>query len=128
MTPFLSYSKNLSADHAAICELLRSEITAAMPKATAKIFYAIPVWFIDDNPVVGYKSTPKHVNLLFWNGQSFKEAGLKAAGKFHASARRSSQTSIRSTRQCASPLAEEGSHRAPGTSKNLEAQAMVAAA
>jgi hypothetical protein len=28
------------------------------------------VWFIDDNPVVGYSASAKSVNLLFWNGQA----------------------------------------------------------
>jgi hypothetical protein len=42
------------------------------------------VWFIDDNPVVGYNATAKAVNLLFWNGQAFDEAGLKPVGKYRA--------------------------------------------
>jgi hypothetical protein len=42
------------------------------------------VWFIDDNPVVGYNATAKSVNLLFWNGQAFDEAGLKPVGKYRA--------------------------------------------
>jgi hypothetical protein len=44
----------------------------------------MPVWFMDGNPVVGYNATAKYVNLLFWNGQSFIEKGLTAAGKFKA--------------------------------------------
>jgi hypothetical protein len=69
---------------AAICQVLRSEIAAALTKATSKIWHAMPVWCIGENPVVGYKVTPKHVNLLFSNGQSFNESGLEAAGKFKA--------------------------------------------
>jgi hypothetical protein len=42
------------------------------------------VWFIDDNPVVGYNATAKAVNLLFWNGQAFGEANLKPVGKYRA--------------------------------------------
>ena len=82
--PVASYGRKSSAKSAAICRLLRSEISAAMPKASAKLWHAIPVWFIGENPVVGYKVTSNHVNLLFWNGQSFHEPGLKAAGKFKA--------------------------------------------
>jgi uncharacterized protein YdhG (YjbR/CyaY superfamily) len=82
--PISSYAASVSTEQRAICELLRLEIDAAMPNSTSKIWHAMPVWFIDDNPVVGYKVTSKHVNLLFWNGQSFNESGLTAAGKFHA--------------------------------------------
>jgi hypothetical protein len=78
------YSKAQPPKPAAICRLLHAEIEAALPDATSRIWHAIPVWFIGDNPVVGYKATPKQVNLLFWNGQSFGEPALKAAGKFKA--------------------------------------------
>jgi hypothetical protein len=43
------------------------------------------VWFIDDNPVVGYSATAKGVNLLFWNGRAFDEADLSPVGKYQAS-------------------------------------------
>ncbi len=55
-----------------------------LPGALSKIWHAMPVWFINDNPVVGYKAASHHVVLLFWNGQSFAEKGLTAAGKFKA--------------------------------------------
>jgi hypothetical protein len=70
--------------HRDVCELLQSELDAALPDAVSKIWHAIPVWFIDENPIVGYKATAKHVNLLFWSGQAFNESGLTAAGKFKA--------------------------------------------
>jgi hypothetical protein len=78
------YAKTQTTEYAAICRVLRVEIDAALPKASAKIWHAIPVWFIGENPVVGYHARPKHVTLLFWNGQSFGEPALKAAGKFNA--------------------------------------------
>jgi hypothetical protein len=79
------YTKGQTKEHAAICAVLRKEIDAALPKATSKIWHAIPVWFIGENPVVGYNITSKKgVNLLFWNGQSFGEPALQAAGKFKA--------------------------------------------
>ena len=56
-----------------ICDLLRALITAAIPKATSKVWRGSPAWFIDENPVVGYNATAKTVNLLFWNGQAFDE-------------------------------------------------------
>jgi uncharacterized protein YdhG (YjbR/CyaY superfamily) len=78
------YAAGAPPDHAAVCRLLRSEIDRALPKATSKIWHAMPVWFVGENPVVGYKVTAKHVNLLFWNGQAFGETALTAAGSFKA--------------------------------------------
>lgn len=70
----------------AVCERLEHMISAHLPQnATAKIHYAIPIWFINDNPIVGYNVTKKNkVNLLFWSGQSFKEPGLSPEGSFKA--------------------------------------------
>lgn len=79
------YAQTQTAAHAAICCALRAEIDAVLPNATAKIWHGSPVWFIGENPVVGYNVTSKKgVNLLFWNGQSLAETALKAAGKFRA--------------------------------------------
>ena len=78
------YARAQSPKDGAICHALRDAIEATLPKATSKIWHRPPVWFIGENPVVGYNVTPKHVNLLFWSGQSFGEPGLKAAAKFAA--------------------------------------------
>ena len=79
------YAETQTAEHAAICHALRAQIDAALPKAASKIWHGNPVWFIGENPVAGYNVTAKKgVNLLFWNGQSFDEPALKAAGKFKA--------------------------------------------
>jgi uncharacterized protein YdhG (YjbR/CyaY superfamily) len=82
--PIAGYARTQSAEHAAICQALRREIDAVLTRATSTIWHAMPVWFIDDNPIVGYKATARHVNLLFWSGQLFGEPALKAAGKFKA--------------------------------------------
>ena len=82
--PISEYASRYPGESATICQVLRAEIDASIPKATSKIWHAIPVWFIGESPVVGYKVTSKHVDLLFWNGQSFNEPALKAAGKFRA--------------------------------------------
>jgi len=79
-----AYSKAQTLEFRAICDLLRELIETALPKATSKVWHGSPVWFIDDNPVVGYNATAKSVNLLFWNGQAFDEAGLKPVGKYRA--------------------------------------------
>jgi hypothetical protein len=79
-----AYAKKAKPDHAAVCAALRKAIDAALPKATSKIWHAIPVWFIGENPVVGYHAKPVGVTLMFWNGQSFEDPALEAVGKFHA--------------------------------------------
>jgi hypothetical protein len=79
-----AYGDKQTAGHAAICRALSAEIEAVLPKATSKIWHAIPVWFVGDCPVVGYKASAKHVNLLFWNGQSFGDPALEPAGSFKA--------------------------------------------
>ena len=48
------------------------------------MWHGHPVWFLDANPVVGYRKLKHCVRLLFWSGQSFDEEGLKAEGKFKA--------------------------------------------
>lgn len=82
--PIAAYAKGLAAGFRSICERLRELIEAELPKATSKIWHGSPVWFMDDNPVVGYSATAKTVNLLFWNGQAFDEADLKPVGKYRA--------------------------------------------
>ena len=82
--PIAAYSDAQPLPFHAICEALRELIDTALPKATSKVWHGSPVWFIDDNPVVGYNATAKSVNLLFWNGQAFGEAAFKPVGKYRA--------------------------------------------
>ena len=75
------YTETQSAEHAAICHALRTQIDAALPKAASKIWHGGPVWFVGENPVVGYSVTAKNgVSLLFWNGLSFGDPDLKPVG------------------------------------------------
>lgn len=67
-----------------ICDRLAREIHRGLPEAEARIWHAHPVWFLDDNPIVGYKKLKDCVRLLFWSGQSFDEEGLRPQGTFKA--------------------------------------------
>ncbi len=78
------YSSGQAPALRTICARLRDLIDAALPKAISKVWHGSPVWFMDDNPVVGYNATGKTVNLLFWNGQAFGEPGLQSVGKYGA--------------------------------------------
>lgn len=79
------YAQSQSLEYAAVCNTLRTAIDEALPMAESKIWHSMPVWFIGENPVVGYKLTAKKgINLMFWSGQDFAEPGLLATGKFKA--------------------------------------------
>ena len=80
----LKYNESLGPQDRDICNLLAREIDQALPEAENKIWHAHPVWFLDDNPIVGYGKLKECVRLLFWSGQSFEEVELKKEGSFKA--------------------------------------------
>jgi hypothetical protein len=79
-----AYAKKLKPKQKAIADSLRKTIDAALPKSTSKVWHGHPVWFIGENPVVGYSTKTTGMALLFWNGQEFGEPALAPVGKFHA--------------------------------------------
>jgi hypothetical protein len=82
--PISAYSRSQPPASRAICDRLRTLIDAALPKAAAKVWHGSPVWFIGENPVVGYDVGADRVNLLFWNGTAFDEPGLERVGQHRA--------------------------------------------
>lgn len=86
-TEIKQYHQQLTSEEAAICEQLFDCISKEIPTAVAKVWHGHPVWFINDNPIVGYSKLKKGLQLLFWSGQSFDEPELKAEGKFKAANR-----------------------------------------
>jgi len=78
------YHRRLDPDDRLICDLLADEIDRGLSEATAKVWHAHPVWFLDGNPIVGYDRLKDAVRLMFWSGQSFAEPGLTATGSFEA--------------------------------------------
>ncbi|CAM4210004.1 DUF1801 domain-containing protein [Cytophagaceae bacterium 50C-KIRBA] len=79
-----TFNQNLTPQEAEIGDFLANYISEKLPEASCKIWHAIPVWFIDDNPIVGYSSLKKGIQLLFWSGLSFEENQLQVVGKFKA--------------------------------------------
>lgn len=66
-----------------ICETLSSLIAKYLPEAESKIWHAHPVWFLDENPTVGYGRLKAGIRLMFWSGADFEEEELKpGTGKF----------------------------------------------
>jgi len=72
-----------SSDDQLICDTLRQEIERGLKGADSKIWHAHPVWFLDDNPIVGYSKLKDCIRLMFWSGADFDEPDLKpGTGKF----------------------------------------------
>ena len=84
----LSYNEKQASGDKEICDHLFKVISKALPQASCKIWHAHPVWFIDENPVVGYSKLKNSVRLLFWSGQTFGEPGLQNEGSFKAAEKR----------------------------------------
>lgn len=84
----LAYHAAFDPEDQAICVQLYETITQQLPNVECKIWHAVPVWFVDGNPIVGYGKLKGCIRLLFWSGQSFDEAGLKNEGKFKAAEKR----------------------------------------
>ena len=72
-----------TAQERQICETLAATICKLLPEAEGKIWHRHPVWFLDENPTVGYSKLKAGIRLMFWSGASFDEQGLKpGTGKF----------------------------------------------
>ncbi len=82
--PIKSYNKTQSKEDKKICDLLYKVINSSLPEAENKIWHAHPVWFLNENPIVGYHKLKDCIRILFWSGQSFKEEGLHVEGSFKA--------------------------------------------
>ncbi len=66
---------------AAACENVRCyPVLAGLEGAANKVWHGHPVWFLDDNPIVGYSLEKKGVRLMFWSGADFDEPALDVRG------------------------------------------------
>ena len=79
-----TYNATQAGPDGEICEALSAQIARDLADAESKVWHGHPVWFFDGNPVAGYAVRKKGVQLLFWSGQSFGEAGLASEGTFKA--------------------------------------------
>jgi hypothetical protein len=76
-----AYNEKLDPSDKEICNLLVSIIDKEMPGAENKIWHSHPVWFLEENPIVGYSKQKPGIRLMFWSGASFEEEGLNVVGK-----------------------------------------------
>ena len=79
-----NYNTAQTVEDQEICNVLMEEINKCPAEFKSKIYHGSPVWFIDDNPIVGYSKLKNAIQLLFWSGQSFEVEGLKPVGKYKA--------------------------------------------
>jgi hypothetical protein len=77
----LSFNEDQEPGDKAICDLLAQEIDRGLPEAENKVWHGHPVWFLDDNPIVGYSKQKPGVRLMFWSGADFGEPELDVLGK-----------------------------------------------
>ena len=79
----LSYNKQQDLNNKKITNVLMKIIDENLDATESKIWHAHPVWFIDENPIVGYSKLKAGVRLMFWSGADFEEPDLKpGTGKF----------------------------------------------
>jgi uncharacterized protein YdhG (YjbR/CyaY superfamily) len=77
----ISYNQNFESEDKKIADILSEEICKHFPEAENKIWHAHPVWFLDENPIVGYSKQKKGIRLMFWSGKDFDEEKLSVEGK-----------------------------------------------
>ena len=63
-----------------IFAVLTQAINGELTEAESKIWHAHPVWFINQNPIVGYSKQKKGIRLMFWSGADFEENELNVRG------------------------------------------------
>jgi Domain of unknown function (DU1801) len=74
------HEKQTQADQE-ICDQLASTIDKELTEAESKIWHSHPVWFLDENPIVGYSKEKAGIRLMFWSGADFEEEDLNVRGK-----------------------------------------------
>jgi len=75
------YNEGISVKEAEICAKLCMLISEILTGSTSKIWHAHPVWFIHENPIVGYSKQKKGIRLMFWSGADFDESDLNVRGE-----------------------------------------------
>ena len=84
MDPVTEFNNNLDTQNKGICDFLRINLDKHLHGCISKLYHGAPVWFLNDNPLVGYSLKKGKIALLFWSGQSFTQEGLVPMGKFKA--------------------------------------------
>ena len=75
------YNNKLNPEESQLCDLLASIIDRELTEAQNKIWHAHPVWFINENPIVGYSKQKAGIRLMFWSGKDFEDEKLNVHGE-----------------------------------------------
>lgn len=78
---FEEYYQDFSEDEILIAKTLIKLIETHLLATERKIWHAHPVWFMDENPIVGFSTQKKGIRLMFWSGADFEEAKLSVKGE-----------------------------------------------
>lgn len=76
-----TYNNKQASGDKDICNRLASVIDEELTGAECKIWHSHPVWFLNDNPIVGYSKQKAGIRLMFWSGADFDEDDLNVRGK-----------------------------------------------
>lgn len=79
-TKIKAYNDQQTETDKEICDLLAQTINNELTEAESKIWHAHQVWFLNDNPTVGYSKQKKGIRLMFWSGVDFDEENLNSKG------------------------------------------------
>ena len=74
------YNNSQLPEDKKIFDLLAASIDNELKAAESKIWHAHPVWFINENPIVGYSKQKAGIRLMFWSGADFDEKDLAVHG------------------------------------------------
>ncbi len=78
-----SFNRSHAPEENEICQRLAELLDRFLPEAESKIWHRHPVWFLNENPTVGYSKLKAGIRLMFWSGADFEEKDLKpGSGKF----------------------------------------------
>lgn len=80
-TEIKAYHGQQTADDQRICDRLAMAIYEGLPEAESKIWHGHPVWFLADNPIVGYSKEKRGIRLMFWSGADFHAEKLTIKGE-----------------------------------------------
>lgn len=75
-----AYNDRQSAADQEICGVLAKTIDRELNGSEGKIWHGHPVWFLEDNPIVGYSKQKAGWRLMFWSGAGFGEEQLNLTG------------------------------------------------
>lgn len=77
----ITYNKQQTAEDKSICDLLCNTIHTNLKGSESKIWHGHPVWFLNENPIVGYSKQKNGIRLMFWSGADFEEEKLNVRGE-----------------------------------------------